>query len=83
MHLTEICSILLCKSEGNVMLTNDKAAKRFCDNHNVTWMDIVELLRFGFLKQKITENECWEIMRDIEEKDKTRIRNAERIFEKK
>ena len=83
LHLTEICGILMCRKKGNVMLTNDKAAKQFCENHDVVWMDIVELLRFGFLKQEITENECWEIIWEIEEKDKTRIRNAERIFEKK
>ena len=81
LHLPEICGILLCKKKGNAMLTDDKAAKRFCKKHSVVWMDIVELLRFGFLKQKMNESECWEIIRDIKEKDKTRIRNAERIFE--
>jgi hypothetical protein len=83
LHLTEICGILLCRKRGNVMLTNDKAAKWFCEKHNVVWIDIVELLRFGFLRQKITGDECWEIIKEIEEKDKTKIRHVERIFEKK
>lgn len=76
LHLTEICSILLCKKKGMVMVTNDKVAKKFCEENDVIWMDIVELLRFGFLKKKVEEDEGWEIIREIEEKDKTKIKKC-------
>lgn len=82
LHATEIYSILLCRENGMVMVTNDKVAKRFCEEKGVSWMDIIELLRFGFSKKKIEEDEGWMIIKEIEEKDKTRIRNVERIFEK-
>lgn len=81
LHLTEIYGILLCKKKGMIMVTNDKVAKQFCRNIDVAWMDIVEILRFGFVKKRIDKDEGWKIIREIEEKDKTRIRNAERIFE--
>jgi len=82
LHLTEIYSILLCEKREMIILTNDKAAKRFCKEKSIQWMDIIELLRFGFLKGRIKRNEGWKIIKEIEEKDKTRIKNAERIFEK-
>jgi predicted nucleic acid-binding protein len=83
LHITEIYSILLCRKKRMAMITNDKAAKKFCEENGIIWMDIAELLRFGFLKGKITEGEGWKIIREIEEKDKTRIKNAEKIFERK
>jgi hypothetical protein len=56
--------------------------RNFCEKNNVIWINIVELLRFGFLNGEISENEGWKILKEIEEKDKTKIKNAERIFER-
>ncbi|MGC1122797.1 MAG: hypothetical protein WBA22_17080 [Candidatus Methanofastidiosia archaeon] len=81
LHLTEIYGILLCKKKRMIMVTNDKVAKEFCRSIDVAWMDIVEILRFGFVKKRINKDESWKIIGEIEEKDKTRIKNAERIFE--
>lgn len=64
------------------MVANDNVAKKFCEKNNVTWVDIVELLRFGFLNGEISENEGWKIVKEIEEKDRTKIKNAERVFER-
>ena len=82
LHLTEVCSILVCKKKGMIMVTNDKVAKNFCEKNNVVWIGIVELLRFGFLNGEISENEGWKIVKKIEKKDKTKIKNAERIFKR-
>jgi hypothetical protein len=60
--------------------TNDKKAKRFCEENKVVWYDIVDILRLCFLKHIMDESELRDVIRDIEIRDRTYISKKERIF---
>lgn len=57
LHPGELTSILLCKKEGMDFATNDVRAKRFCKENEVTWLDIVDILRLCFLKRLLDKKE--------------------------
>lgn len=51
LHAGEVTSILLCKRAGMSFVTNDRKAKRYCEENGVEWLDIVDLLRLCYRKQ--------------------------------
>jgi len=79
-HAGELTSALLCKRENMVFATNDSKAKRFCKENGVEWLDIVDILRLFYLKRVLDKREIENMIRDIEEKDWTRITRKEEIF---
>ena len=79
-HAGELTSILLSKREGMDFVTNDGKAKRFCEENGVEWLDIVDLLRLCYLKRMLDERGIENVIKDIEEKDRTRITRKEEIF---
>jgi len=81
-HSGELSSILLCKKLNMDFATNDKKAKRFCDENNVVWYDIVDILRLCFLKHIMNEEEIMVVIKEIEIRDKTYISKKEEIFKK-
>ena len=79
-HTGELTSILLCKREGMAFVTNDSRAKRFCEENGVEWLDIVDILRLCYRKRVLNKREIENVIRDIEEKDRTRITRKEEVF---
>jgi len=79
-HAGELASILLCKREGMAFATNDSKAKRFCEENNVEWLDVVDILRLCYRKRVLEKREIETVIRDIEDKDRTRITKKEEIF---
>ena len=79
-HTGELTSILLCKREGMAFVTNDRRAKRFCEENGVEWLDIVDILRLCYRKRVLNKREIENVIRDIEEKDRTRITRKEEVF---
>jgi predicted nucleic acid-binding protein len=80
LHTGELTSILLCKKMGMDFATNDNKAKIFCKEYGVGWIDIIDILRLCYLKKILERSEIEKLIIDIEEKDRTRISKAERIF---
>lgn len=80
LHAGELTSILLCKRKGMAFVTNDSKAKKFCEENDVEWLDIVDILRLCYRKHVLNRKEIEIIIREIEEKDKTRITKKEEIF---
>jgi len=80
LHPGELTSILLCKRKGMTFITNDSKAKRFCEENSVEWLDIVDILRLCYQKRILDRREIENVIRDIEEKDRTRIIRKEEIF---
>lgn len=80
LHAGELTSILLCKRDGMDFVTNDSKAKGFCKENGVKWLDIVDLLRLCYRKRMLDKREIENVVRDIEEKDRTRITRKEEIF---
>ena len=79
-HAGELTSILLSKREGMAFVTNDSKAKRFCEENGVEWLDIIDLLRLCYQKHVLDERGIEKVVREIEEKDMTRITRKEEIF---
>ena len=79
-HTGELTSILLCKREGMAFVTNDSRAKRFCEENGVEWLDIVDILRLCYRKRVLNKREIENVIRDIEERDRTRITRKEEVF---
>ncbi len=80
LHTGELTSILLCKRKGMDFVTNDNRAKRFCKENSVEWLDIVDILRLCYQKRVLDKREIENLIRDIEENDRTRITRKEEIF---
>jgi len=79
-HSGELTSILLSKRDGMAFVTNDSKAKRFCEENGVEWLDIIDLLRLCYQKRMLDGRGIEKVVREIEEKDRTRITRKEEIF---
>ncbi|RZN31908.1 MAG: hypothetical protein EF813_12060 [Methanosarcinales archaeon] len=79
-HAGELTSILLSKRDGMAFVTNDSKAKRFCEENGVEWLDIIDLLRLCYRKRMLDRRGIEKVVREIEEKDRTRITRKEEIF---
>lgn len=79
-HAGELTSILLSKRDGMAFVTNDSKAKRFCEENGVEWLDIIDLLRLCYRKRMLDGRGIEKVVREIEEKDRTRITRKEEIF---
>jgi len=80
LHAGELTSILLCKRDGIAFATNDGKAKIFCEESSVEWLDIVDILRLCYRKRVLDKREIENVIKDIEEKDRTRITRKGEIF---
>ena len=58
----------------------DNKAKEFCDAQGVEWLDIIDLLRLSLLKASYKKEDVLEIINEIEERDRTRIKRKDEIF---
>jgi predicted nucleic acid-binding protein len=81
LHSGELQGIVLCKNRNGVLLTNDRRAKNFCKRTDIAYFDIKGILRAFYKENVLKEEEIRSIVKDIEEKDNTRIKGFEEIFE--
>lgn len=73
-------AICICKSRGYIFLSMDFAALRFAVSMDVETLELHSILRFLWksgLKSKVEVNE---IIKEIEDKDNTSIKNSHLIF---
>ncbi len=61
-------------------VTNDSKAKKFCEENGIEWLDIVDILRLCYRKHLFDKREIKNMIKDIEEKDRTSIIRKEEIF---
>jgi predicted nucleic acid-binding protein len=81
LHSGELQGIVLCKHRNGVLLTNDRRAKNFCKRNNIVYFDIKGILRAFYTKKVLEEEEMRDLVKEIEEKDNTRIKGFEEVFE--
>ncbi|MFP3910427.1 MAG: hypothetical protein ACLFVX_11295 [Archaeoglobaceae archaeon] len=81
LHSGELQGIMLCKYRNGVLLTNDKKAQEFCKRNNVIYFDIKGVLRTFYRKKILKKEEIKILIKKIEEKDNTRIKGFEKVFE--
>jgi len=76
----ELQAVVICKNRKGVLLSNDKKAGNYCNSKGIIYFDVKGILRAIYLKNIADEDDIKEIIRAIEERDNTRIKNAEEIF---
>ena len=81
LHSGELQGIVLCKHRNGVLLTNDRRAKNFCKGNNIVYFDVKGILRAFYKKKVLKREEIRDLVKDIEEKDNTRIKDFEKVFE--
>jgi predicted nucleic acid-binding protein len=81
LHSGELQGIVLCEHRNGVLLTNDRRAKNFCKRNNIVYFDVKGILRAFYKKKVLKEEEMRDLVKEIEEKDNTRIRGIEEVFE--
>ena len=81
LHSGELQGIVLCRNRNGVLLTNDRRAKNFCKRGNIAYFDIKGILRAFYVETVLNEEEIRSLVKEIEEKDNTRIKGFEEIFE--
>lgn len=81
LHSGELQGIMLCKYRNGVLLTNDKKAQKFCKKNNIVYFDVRGVLRAFYKKEILKKEEIKFLVKKIEEKDNTRIKGFEQIFE--
>ena len=73
-------AISICKHRNFVFVTNDKIAKRAAEELDILTLGLISILRFCFIEFILTKNEIENLIKDIEEKENTVIKNKELIF---
>lgn len=80
LHEGECQLIALCKSRNGILITNDKAVKKYCKMNNIDFLDLEDILRALKLKKILAHEELRKLMEDIEKKDWTIIKAKEAIL---
>ena len=81
LHSGELQGIVLCRNRNGVLLTNDRRAKNFCKREDIAYFDIKGIMRAFYVETVLNEEEIRSLVMVIEEKDNTRIKGFEEIFE--
>jgi len=77
----ELEAITICKSRGYVFSSMDFAALQFAVSMNIDVLDLQSILRALWRSGIKSKDEVNMIIREIEEKDNTSIRDAQSIIE--
>lgn len=80
LHEGECQLIALCKSREGILITNDKAVKKYCKMNNIDFLDLEDILRALKLKKILTNVELRKLIEDIEKKDWTIIKAKDDIL---
>ncbi len=80
LHEGECQLIALCKSREGILITNDKAVKKYCKMNNIDFLDLEDVLRALKLKKILTYVELKKLIEDIEKKDWTIIKAKDDIL---
>jgi len=81
LHSGELQGIVLCKHRNGVLLTNDRRAKNFCKRDDIVYFDVKGVLRAFYKKKVLEREEIRDLVEAIEERDNTRIKDFEAVFE--
>jgi len=81
LHSGELQGVVLCRNRDGVLLTNDRRAKNFCKRDDIAYFDAKGILRSFYRKKVLNEEEIRSLVKEIEEKDNTKIKGVWEIFE--
>lgn len=76
----ELEAISICKHRGYIFSSIDSIALRFAEENNVDTLDLHSILRSLWESGLQSKDEVKEIIREIEKKDNTKIKDVEAVF---
>lgn len=76
----EMEALCICKSRGYVFASMDSAALRFAESLNVETLELHSVLRFLWKSGLKSKEEIMAIIREIEDKDNTLVKDSHLIF---
>ena len=76
----ELEAISICKHRGYLFSSLDTVALRFAEENGVETLELHSILRSLWESGKQSKDEVEEIVKEIEKKDNTRIKDVEAIF---
>ena len=80
-HFGEAEGVSICKNRGAIFLTNDSQVVKFCMKNNIKVLNLKDFLVLVAIKKIITYSEMNDLIRQIEEKDNTFIKNKADILD--
>lgn len=78
---SDLASLILARERNLILLSNDYQLLKKAENENVLAIDIYDILRILYKRQKIKKQEVNRSLDKIEKEDNTLFKNRDRIFE--
>ena len=78
--LGELEGISICKHRDCILVTNDTAAKKVCDQYMVKFIDLSMILKSLFATKILTGSELMKLIDEIERKDRVLIKDKDDIL---
>jgi hypothetical protein len=76
----ELEGISICKYRNCILITNDIAAKKVCDQYGIQFIDLSMILKSLLAEKVLTNSEIRALIDEIELKDKVIIKDKEDIW---
>jgi len=76
----DLRTLIIGKSRGIPLLSNDRLLLQFADKEGVLALDIYDIFKLIFKNEILSEEEIRDILTIMEEKDNTRFKDKEKIF---
>lgn len=81
-HFGEAEGISICKNRNAVFLTNDSIVVKFCEDKGIKVLNLKDVLSLIAGSNLVSKTEMIDLVKEIETKDNTMIKNQEDILEK-
>lgn len=80
LHTGELECFVIAKSRDYVLLTNERKVQNLCKGYNIEYLNLPRILRLALKDGILDKKELLELIKEIEEKDRTIIKNKENIL---
>ncbi len=73
--LGELEGASICKHREYILVTNDRAAKKVCDQYGIEFIDLRMILKSLLIAEILTDNELKALIYEIERRDRVTIKD--------
>lgn len=80
-HYGEAECLCIAKNRKGILLTNDSVVRKLCKMEDILVLDLKDILKEIASRELISKEEMLSLLKDIEIKDNTRIREKHEIIE--
>jgi hypothetical protein len=73
--LGELEGVSICEHREYILVTNDRAAKKVCDQYGIEFIDLRMILKSLLVTAILTDNELKALIYEIERRDRVTIKD--------